>query len=136
MKDLGDASYVLGIEIHRDRTKGVLELSQMAYIEKVLKRYNMHKCSISPAPIVKGDKFGTFQCPRNKEEENKMKRTPYASAVRSIMYAQVRTCPDLAFTTGMLCRYQSNLGIDHWRAVKKTLRYLQGTKNFMLNIRS
>lgn len=60
MKDLGDASYVLGIEIHRDRTKGVLELSQMAYIEKVLKRYNMHKCSISPAPIVKGDKFGTF----------------------------------------------------------------------------
>ena len=24
MKDLGDASYVLGIEIHRDRSKGVL----------------------------------------------------------------------------------------------------------------
>jgi len=54
-KDLGDASYVLGIEIHRDRTKGVLGLSQKTYIEKVLKRYNMHKCSTSPAPIVKGD---------------------------------------------------------------------------------
>jgi len=35
MKDLGEASYVLGIEIHRDRTKGVLGLSQKAYIEKV-----------------------------------------------------------------------------------------------------
>jgi hypothetical protein len=45
MKDLGDASYVLGIEIHRDRTRGVLGLSQKAYIEKVLKRYNMHECS-------------------------------------------------------------------------------------------
>jgi hypothetical protein len=37
MKDLGDASYVLGIEIHRDRTEGVLGLSQKAYIQKVLK---------------------------------------------------------------------------------------------------
>jgi hypothetical protein len=34
MKDFGDASYVLGIEIHRDRTKGVLGLSERAYIEK------------------------------------------------------------------------------------------------------
>jgi hypothetical protein len=32
MKDLCDASYILGIEIHRDRTKGVLDLSQKAYI--------------------------------------------------------------------------------------------------------
>ena len=38
MNDLGEASYVLGIEIHRDRTKGVLELSQKAYIERMLKR--------------------------------------------------------------------------------------------------
>jgi hypothetical protein len=28
MKDLGEASYVLGIEIHRDRSKGVLGLLQ------------------------------------------------------------------------------------------------------------
>jgi hypothetical protein len=34
MKDFGDASYVLGIEIHRDRTKDVLGLSKRAYIEK------------------------------------------------------------------------------------------------------
>ncbi|CAL9021267.1 unnamed protein product [Prunus brigantina] len=35
MKDLGEASYVLGIEIHRDRARGLLGLSQKAYIEKV-----------------------------------------------------------------------------------------------------
>jgi hypothetical protein len=46
IKDLCDASYVLGIEIHWDRTKGVLGLSQKAYIEKVLKMYNMHDCAI------------------------------------------------------------------------------------------
>ena len=37
MKDLDEASFVLGIEIHRDRRKGVLGLSQKAYLEKVLK---------------------------------------------------------------------------------------------------
>ena len=65
MKDLGEAFYILGTEIHRDRSKGVLGLSQKAYIDGVLKKYNMHKCSALPAPIIKGDKFGTFQCPKN-----------------------------------------------------------------------
>jgi hypothetical protein len=70
MKDLGEASFVLGIEIHRDRRKGVLGLSQKAYIEKVLKKFSMHKCSSSPAPIVKGNGYGDFQCPRNQYELN------------------------------------------------------------------
>ena len=48
------------------------------------------------------------------------------------MYAQVYTRPDLAFVTGMLGRFQSNPGLDHWKAAKKVLRYMQGTKNFML----
>ena len=127
MKDLGDASYVLGIEIHRDRSKGALGLSQKAYIEKVLKRYNMHKCSGTTAPVVKGDKFGQFQGPRNQLEIDQMRTIPYASAVGSIMYAQVCTRPDLAFITGMLGRFQSNPEMDHWKAVKKVLRYLQST---------
>ena len=70
MKDLGEASFVLGIEIHRDRNKGVLGLSQKACIEKILKKFSMHKSSPSPAPIVKGDRYGDFQCPRNQYELN------------------------------------------------------------------
>ena len=46
MKDLGEASFVLGIEIHQDRSKGVLGLSQKAYIEKILKKFSMHKCDL------------------------------------------------------------------------------------------
>jgi hypothetical protein len=113
MNDLGDASYVLGIEIHQDRTKGVLGLSQKAYIEKVLKRYNMHECSTMPVSFMKGDKHGTFQSPKNQLEINEMKSIPYASAVESIMYAQVCTRPNLAFVTGLLGRFQSNPGIKH-----------------------
>jgi hypothetical protein len=64
-----------------------------------------------------------------------MKVVPYASDVKSLQYAQVCTCPDLAFVTGLLGRYQSNLGIEHWRLVKKVLRYLQGIKGLMLTYR-
>jgi hypothetical protein len=135
MKDLGEASYVLGIEIHRDRRKGVLGLSQKAYIERVLEKFQMHKCSPSPAPIVKGDKYGDFQCPKNEYELNQMKSVPYASAVGHLQYAQVCTRPDLAYVTGLLGRFQSNPGVEHWKLVKKVLRYLQGTKDLMLTYR-
>ena len=57
MKDMGEASYVIGIEIFRDRSQGILGLSQKAYINKVLERFKMESCSFSPVPIQKGDNF-------------------------------------------------------------------------------
>lgn len=35
----------------------------------------------------------------------------------------------------MLGRYQSNLGIKHWKAAKRVMKYLQGTKDFKLTYR-
>ena len=48
------------------------------------------------------------------------------------MYAQVFTRLDLAYVTRVLSRYKKNPGWDHWKGVKKVLRHLQGTKNYML----
>ena len=78
MKDLGEASFVLGIEIHRDRRNGVLGLSQETYLQKILK-YSMHASKPTHAPIVKGDRYGDFQSPGNKYEKEQMKTVPYAS---------------------------------------------------------
>jgi hypothetical protein len=60
MKDLSEASSIQGIEIHRDRRKGVLGLSQKTYIEKVLKKFSMHACNPTHAPIVKDNKYWSF----------------------------------------------------------------------------
>ena len=57
MKDLGEASYVLGIQILCDRPSDILRLSQQMYIERILKRFNMQSCFSGKTPIVKGDKF-------------------------------------------------------------------------------
>ena len=73
----------------------------------------MHVCKPLPAPIVKGDSFGEFRCPRNQYKIDRMKVVPYALAMGSLQYAQVCTRPDLAFVTGILGRYQSNPGIEH-----------------------
>ncbi|KAG9451218.1 hypothetical protein H6P81_011183 [Aristolochia fimbriata] len=82
-----------------------------------------------------GDTISMNQCAKNNLEKEQMKNIPYASVVGSLMYAQVCTRPGIAFIVGMLGRYQSNPGLDHWRAAKKVLRYLQGTKNYMLTYR-
>ena len=57
MKDLREASYVLGIQILHDKLSDILILSQQTYIERILKRFNMQSCSSNKAPIVKGDRF-------------------------------------------------------------------------------
>ena len=64
-----------------------------------------------------------------------MEGIPYPSIVGSLMYAQTCTRPNISFAVRMLGRYQSNLGLDHWKATKKVLRYLQGTKDHMLTYR-
>ena len=51
------------------------------------------------------------------------------------MYAQVCTRPDIAFITGMLGRYLSNPGMEHWKAAKRVLRYLKRTRDYMLTYR-
>ena len=57
---------------------------------------------------------------------------PYALIVGSLMYAQACTRTDISYVVGVLGRYQSNPGMEHWKAAKKVLRYLQGTKVHML----
>ena len=51
-----------------------------------------------------------------------MKKIPYASAVGSLMYAQTCTRPDISFAAGMLGRYQSDPGFEHWKAAKKVYK--------------
>ena len=128
---MGDATYVISIKIHRDIFRGFLGLSQETDINKVLERFGMKDCSPSIAPIVKGNRFNLDQFSNNDFQQEQMKNMSYASIVGSLIYAQVCTIPDIAFAIGMLGRYQSDLGIKHWKDAKKVMRYLQGSKDYM-----
>ena len=72
IKDLGNASFVLGIQIYRDRSRGILGLSQKSYIDKVLSRFGMSNCASEDTLVEKGDKFNLHQCLKNELERNDM----------------------------------------------------------------
>ena len=71
-------------------------------------------------------------CPKNPQEREEMLRVPYASVVGSLMYAMMCTRPDIWFAVGLVSRYQSNLIREHWKAIKRIMRYLKGTMNYCL----
>lgn len=64
-----------------------------------------------------------------------MHKVTYASAVGSLMYAQVCTRPDLEFILGVLDIYLSNHGMQHWVAVNRVMSYLKRIKDFVLTYR-
>ncbi|KAI3751757.1 hypothetical protein L2E82_22848 [Cichorium intybus] len=74
MKDLGEAAYILGIRILRDRKIKLIGLSQCTYLEKVLKRFNMENSKRGELPILSGVKLSKTQSPSTNEEIAEMSR--------------------------------------------------------------
>ncbi|KAK1612974.1 hypothetical protein QYE76_036647 [Lolium multiflorum] len=132
MKDLGEASYILGIKIYRDRSRRLIGLSQSTYLDKILKKFRMDESKKGFLPMLPGKVLSKTQGPATAEERERMSQIPYASAVGSIMYAMLCTRPDIAHVVSLTSRYQSDPGMEHWTAVKNILKYLKRTKDMFL----
>ena len=73
-------------------------------------------------PVLQGVKLSKTQSPTTAEDRKRMKVIPYASAIGSIKYAMLWT-RSIVYPTLILAReYNSDLGVDHWTAVKIILR--------------
>ena len=79
-KDLGEAAYILGIKIYRDRSRRLIGLSQSTYLDKILKKFKMDQAKKGFLPVLQGVKLSQTQCPTTAEDREKMKNVPYASA--------------------------------------------------------
>ncbi|CAH9120743.1 unnamed protein product [Cuscuta epithymum] len=132
MKDLGPTKQILGVKITRDRKERKLWLSQESYILKVLQRFRMDNAKSVSTPLASHFKLSVQQCPSTKDEKKEMDRVPCASAVGSLMYAMVCTRPDISHAVGVVSRFLSNPGREHWEAVKWILRYLRGSSSLRL----
>ncbi|GJZ15335.1 putative retrotransposon protein [Tanacetum coccineum] len=105
MKDLGEAAYILGIKIYRDRSRRLIGLSQNAYIDKILKRFKIDTSKRGTIPMQPNVDLRKSQSPSTLAEVKRMKGVPYASV---------------------------NPGKSHWTAVKNILKYLRNTKDMFL----
>lgn len=132
MKDLGSARQILGMQIRRDRKARKLWLSQEKYVERVLERFNMKNAKSTSTPLASHFKLSKSSCPTTEEGEKAMEAIPYSSAVGSLMYAMVCTRPDIAHAVGVVSRFLSNPGKEHWEDVKWIFRYLRGTSKMCL----
>ncbi|GJY53132.1 retrotransposon protein, putative, ty1-copia subclass [Tanacetum coccineum] len=86
MKDLGEAAFILGIKIYRDRSKRLIRLGQNAYMDKILKRYTMDNSKRGHIPMQERLDLNKTQVASTPKEVKCMQNVPYASAVGSIMY--------------------------------------------------
>ena len=110
MKDLGEASYILGIKIYRDRSKKIFGLSQSTYIDTVLKRFSMKNFKKGYLPIGHRISLSKKDYPIIPQERERMSRVLYASTVSSIIYIMTYMRPDVVYSLEIVSRYQSDLG--------------------------
>ena len=108
MKDLGEAAYILGIKIYRDRSRRLIGLNQSTYLDKVLKKFRMDQSKKGFLPMLQGKILSKAQCPAIADEREKMSVIPYASAIGSIMYAMLCTRSDVSHALSLTSRYQSD----------------------------
>ena len=70
MKDLGEAAYILGIKIYRDRSRRLIGLSQSTYLDKILKKFKMDQSKKGFLPMFQGVKLSQTQSPTTVEDRS------------------------------------------------------------------
>src|SRR5258707_13091549 len=133
LRDLGATSFFLGIQITRDRPNRTLSLCQCQYILDILERFSMQDCKPVLTPMQPGLRLSSSNSPQTPKEVVAMKDVPYVSAVGAFLYLAIATPPDIAHTVSVLCRFNHNPGMEHWKAVKHLMRYLKGTVDLKLS---
>ena len=71
MKDMSEASYVLGVKIVIDRAKRLLDLSQKTYIKRMLERYHMQDNKPMDTLVNKSLSLSHDMCPKTPEKKKR-----------------------------------------------------------------
>ncbi|WVZ53816.1 hypothetical protein U9M48_004708 [Paspalum notatum var. saurae] len=122
LKDLGDLHYFLGIEVKR--SDGKLLLSQERYASELLKKAGMQFCKPANTPLPVSEKLSAH----SGEQLGPSDSTKYRSHVGALQYLTL-TWPDISFSVNKVCQFLHSPTTVHWTAVKRILRYVQGTVN-------
>ncbi|UYV80528.1 hypothetical protein LAZ67_19000474 [Cordylochernes scorpioides] len=118
----------LGIEILvKDED---ITFSQYISIDKILDKFKMSDCNASFVPGTIGENLDDFK------DSKKFSLQIYQEAIGSLMYLSTGTRPDLAFAISNLSQYCKEPYEIHWKALKKVLRYVKGTRNLCLKLTS
>ena len=114
-----------------DYNDGVFSLSQTQAIEELLAATNMTDAIPATTPmdtltVSKDD------CPvAGSEEWLHMQNVPYRQTIGSLSHICRHTHPEISYAVSVASRYLANPGQKHWNHVKRILRYLKATKDWV-----
>ncbi|KAL5539517.1 hypothetical protein UlMin_045196 [Ulmus minor] len=118
LKDLGHLSYFLGIEVKV--VNGGLQLSQKRYVEDLLQKTKMNNARPLPTLMISSLKLTSVE---GDPIEN---ATEYRSIVGALQYITI-TRPEITFSVNKVCQFMQSPLDQHWKAIKRILRYLKGS---------
>lgn len=125
VQDMGPLSYFLGIEVVR-RDSDII-LSQRKYINELLTRANLSHAKPVPSPCTTSANLSLGD---SAPFDDPVK---YRQMVGALQYVTLSR-PDITFAVNKVCQFMHSPTTNHWSAVKRILRYLQGTTSHGLLI--
>ncbi|KAJ1699274.1 hypothetical protein LUZ63_007786 [Rhynchospora breviuscula] len=126
IKDLGQLSYFLGIEVTHSITG--LHLSQTRYFHSILEKAQMVGVKPCQTPLQAGVQLSKF------DGQPLSDPLLYRTIVGMLQYATL-TRPDLTFAVNKVSQFFAQPTDSHWQAVKRILRYLKGTIHMGLHFK-
>jgi transposase InsO family protein len=130
-RDLGEATYFLGMSIVRDRAQRKLFLAQPTYTADVLDRFGMTSARPRRTPMDVNSKLSKFGDDPSAEEAQR-----YPELIGCLLYLSGSTRPDIAQPVGVLSRFTSCPKAQHITAAFQVLKYLAGTTSLGLEYSS
>jgi hypothetical protein len=129
---LGELHWLLGIEVCRDHEAHSIHLSQCSYIDSILCCYGFQDLKPVSTPMETHICLSSSQSPSTTAKFVQMRNVPYHEAVGSLMYASLRTQPDIAFAIQTVSCFSTKPNPAHWEAIKRICWYLKGTMELWL----
>ena len=126
IRDMGKLNHFLGVKIEYF-SQGKIWIGQPAYTRSLLEKFSMQSSKPVTTPMETGSKLV-----KSNETDKLVDQEMYQSAVGQLLYLSTRTRPDIAYAVGNVARFSSKPSQQHWIAVKRIMRYLNGTVNYGL----
>jgi hypothetical protein len=124
MKDLGICSYYLGMNV--EWLKDGILIHQRNYVDKIIARRNTQNLAKATTP---GSVTELSGITKNQGPELRTLREEYQSMTGELLYAAMKTRPDISHTVGVLSRYASNPSQMHMDQAFRVYQYLNTTKD-------